>query len=184
MIDRIAWAAVLALFVSSRSFAQQLTPVMPEYGPVQGVPEKGITVYRSVPFAAPPVGLLPGDERRKARRGRNEPINAPVSHDPKPLFPVHPNSPAIMRNLTRVVALVSVAFLSSIGALAEKSAEKYTYVIVHGATAGGWEWKQVGKCLTDDGHIVYRPTLTGWVNACISTARKLTFRLTSTRWST
>lgn len=76
--------------------------------------------------------IFPGDERRKARRGRNEPINAPVSHDPKPLFLVHPNSPAKMRNLTRVVALVSVVFLSSIGALAEKSAEKYTYVLVHG----------------------------------------------------
>lgn len=41
------------------------------------------------------------------------------------------------------------------------AAEKLTYVIVHGATAGGWEWKQTGKFLSDDGHDVYRATLTG-----------------------
>lgn len=39
--------------------------------------------------------------------------------------------------------------------------EKYTFVIVHGATAGGWEWKQTGEFLSDDGHTVYRVTLTG-----------------------
>jgi pimeloyl-ACP methyl ester carboxylesterase len=39
--------------------------------------------------------------------------------------------------------------------------EKYTFVVVHGATAGGWEWKPTGKFLTDDGHTVYRATLTG-----------------------
>ena len=37
----------------------------------------------------------------------------------------------------------------------------YTYVIVHGATAGGWEWKAVGALLVAEGHTVYRPTLTG-----------------------
>jgi pimeloyl-ACP methyl ester carboxylesterase len=38
---------------------------------------------------------------------------------------------------------------------------KYTYVLVHGAWAGGWEWKKVGDLLTADGHKVYRPTMTG-----------------------
>jgi pimeloyl-ACP methyl ester carboxylesterase len=37
----------------------------------------------------------------------------------------------------------------------------YTYVLVHGAWAGGWEWKKVGNLLLKDGHTVYRPTLTG-----------------------
>jgi len=37
----------------------------------------------------------------------------------------------------------------------------YTYVLVHGAWAGGWEWKKVGNLLLQDGHTVYRPTLTG-----------------------
>ncbi len=36
-----------------------------------------------------------------------------------------------------------------------------TFVIVHGATAGGWEWKRAGQFLQDDGHTVYRATLTG-----------------------
>ncbi len=34
-------------------------------------------------------------------------------------------------------------------------------MLVHGAWAGGWEWKKVGDRLLKDGHIVYRPTLTG-----------------------
>ena len=42
-----------------------------------------------------------------------------------------------------------------------QAGEKYTFVVVHGATAGGWEWKRTGKFLTDDGHTVYRATLTG-----------------------
>ncbi|KAG1657127.1 Quinolinate synthase A [Nymphon striatum] len=39
--------------------------------------------------------------------------------------------------------------------------EKYTFVIVHGATGGGWDWKTVGQHLSAKGHTVYRPTLTG-----------------------
>lgn len=38
---------------------------------------------------------------------------------------------------------------------------KDTYVLVHGAWAGGWEWKQVGERLQGHGHNVYRATLTG-----------------------
>ncbi|HEX3355344.1 MAG TPA: alpha/beta hydrolase [Tepidisphaeraceae bacterium] len=37
----------------------------------------------------------------------------------------------------------------------------YTYVLVHGAWAGAWEWKHVGELLQADGNTVYRPTLTG-----------------------
>jgi pimeloyl-ACP methyl ester carboxylesterase len=44
---------------------------------------------------------------------------------------------------------------------APQSSQKYTYVLVHGAWAGGWEWKKVGDLLAADGHKVYRPTLTG-----------------------
>ena len=36
-----------------------------------------------------------------------------------------------------------------------------TYVLVHGATGGGWDWKTVANLLTADGNTVYRPTLTG-----------------------
>ena len=38
---------------------------------------------------------------------------------------------------------------------------KQIFVIVHGATGGGWAWKDVGNKLTSRGHTVYRPTLTG-----------------------
>jgi pimeloyl-ACP methyl ester carboxylesterase len=36
-----------------------------------------------------------------------------------------------------------------------------TYVIVHGAWGGGWDWKHVDDLLSADGNTVYRPTLTG-----------------------
>lgn len=42
-----------------------------------------------------------------------------------------------------------------------RAADKQTFVVVHGATAGGWEWKKTGRFLSDDGHEVYRATLTG-----------------------
>jgi len=36
-----------------------------------------------------------------------------------------------------------------------------TYVIVHGAWGGAWDWRRVDSILTAHGHHVYRPTLTG-----------------------
>ncbi len=38
---------------------------------------------------------------------------------------------------------------------------KNTYVFIHGMTGGGWDWKQVDRLLSADGHQVFRPTLTG-----------------------
>lgn len=49
---------LLALFTALPGFARQPAPVMTEYGLVQGVAENGLTVYRGIPFAAPPVGEL------------------------------------------------------------------------------------------------------------------------------
>lgn len=46
-------------------------------------------------------------------------------------------------------------------ARAAAPSERYTFVVVHGATAGAWEWKRTGQFLTEDGHTVYRATLTG-----------------------
>jgi pimeloyl-ACP methyl ester carboxylesterase len=59
----------------------------------------------------------------------------------------------------RLVSLL--ALFACAGARAADAAEKFTYVVVHGATAGGWEWKRACQHLTDDGHTVYRVTLTG-----------------------
>jgi pimeloyl-ACP methyl ester carboxylesterase len=65
-------------------------------------------------------------------------------------------------HLFRLLALlIASLFLTSIAARAAPAPEKHTFVLVHGATAGGWEWKSTGKFLADDGHTVYRATLTG-----------------------
>jgi pimeloyl-ACP methyl ester carboxylesterase len=67
----------------------------------------------------------------------------------------------IIRTLRLPSALLLFAFICALGTRAAAAPEKFTYVIVHGATAGGWEWKRAAQCLTDDGHTVYRVTLTG-----------------------
>jgi len=66
-----------------------------------------------------------------------------------------------MKKFYPSLLLVALALLASVGLRAAAATEKYTFVMVHGATAGGWEWKRCGQCLTDDGHTVYRATLTG-----------------------
>ncbi len=68
----------------------------------------------------------------------------------------------IKRSLSFFALLASLfAFASVQAQAAQPASEKYTFVLVHGATAGGWEWKSTGKFLSDDGHTVYRATLTG-----------------------
>ncbi len=37
----------------------------------------------------------------------------------------------------------------------------YAYVLVHGASGGGWDWKYMDQLLSAEGHIVYRATLSG-----------------------
>ena len=76
--------------------------------------------------------------------------------------PSHFHQPvAIMKNaLRRIFALLCLVSLAT-AVQAAQPGEKYTFVLVHGATAGGWEWKSTGKFLADDGHTVYRATLTG-----------------------
>ena len=36
-----------------------------------------------------------------------------------------------------------------------------TFVLIHGAWAGGWEWREVERLLRERGHEVTRPTLAG-----------------------
>ena len=43
----------------------------------------------------------------------------------------------------------------------QTSANRKTYVIVHGAWGGGWAYRTVSDVLTARGHVVFRPTLTG-----------------------
>jgi len=49
---------VISLCASGLGLAQSPEPVKTEYGLVQGRSEYGLTVYRGIPFAAPPVGDL------------------------------------------------------------------------------------------------------------------------------
>jgi len=60
--------------------------------------------------------------------------------------------------LLPLLLLFSASFAAP--ALAATPSEKITFVMVHGATARGGERKKCGQCLTDDGHTVYRATLT------------------------
>ncbi|HEY4246230.1 MAG TPA: carboxylesterase family protein [Lacunisphaera sp.] len=48
----------LSLCATVACIARSPAPVATEYGLVQGVAENGLTVYRGIPFAAPPVGDL------------------------------------------------------------------------------------------------------------------------------
>jgi hypothetical protein len=71
---------VVAAALCSAALGQQPDPVRTEYGLVRGATEEGLTVYRGVPFAVPPVGdlrwrppqpvakwdgvLIPGDQHK------------------------------------------------------------------------------------------------------------------------
>jgi pimeloyl-ACP methyl ester carboxylesterase len=71
-----------------------------------------------------------------------------------------------MRKLLPLL-LVLAAFLPALAAAdaapaaTASSKPHYTFVIVHGAWAGGWEHKKLAEALEADGHKVYRVTLTG-----------------------
>ena len=56
---------------------------------------------------------------------------------------------------------LSAAAIAVFAAPATAQPRKHTYVIVHGAWGGGWDWKRVDSALTKSGSVVYRPTLTG-----------------------
>jgi pimeloyl-ACP methyl ester carboxylesterase len=66
-----------------------------------------------------------------------------------------------MKAFPNICFLLALLCTAAIGTSPATAAEKLTFVVVHGATAGGWEWKKCGQFLTDDGHTVYRVTLTG-----------------------
>jgi para-nitrobenzyl esterase len=58
MNQNLSAAAALSALAAGLGLAQQPGPVRTEYGLVQGVVERDLTVYRGIPFAAPPVGDL------------------------------------------------------------------------------------------------------------------------------
>jgi para-nitrobenzyl esterase len=56
MTKKILLVALFSLFAAGPGLAQQPAPVKVENGLLQGTSEDGLTVYRGIPFAAPPVG--------------------------------------------------------------------------------------------------------------------------------
>jgi pimeloyl-ACP methyl ester carboxylesterase len=57
--------------------------------------------------------------------------------------------------------LGAVLCLPTHGGAQASRATSQTYVIVHGAWGGGWDWRGIDSILTSQGHRVYRVTLTG-----------------------
>ncbi|MDQ8186538.1 alpha/beta hydrolase family protein [Pelagicoccus sp. SDUM812002] len=67
-----------------------------------------------------------------------------------------------MKSITKLLVLLSFAAKACmLSVVADSADQKETFVIVHGATAGAWEWKRTGAFLQEDGHDVHRITLTG-----------------------
>ena len=60
----------------------------------------------------------------------------------------------------RLAALAAAATVL-VAPVAAQGRAHYTYVIVHGAWGGAWDWRAVDSMLTRDGHHVVRATLTG-----------------------
>jgi pimeloyl-ACP methyl ester carboxylesterase len=67
-----------------------------------------------------------------------------------------------------IVCIFSSSFFSSSAAgldpmqsPQQTKSSSHTYVLVHGASGGGWDWKTMDNLLSAQGQIVYRATLTG-----------------------
>jgi pimeloyl-ACP methyl ester carboxylesterase len=59
------------------------------------------------------------------------------------------------------LSIAAAFFLAAAPAASQQGATRRTFVIVHGAWGGSWDWKRVDSMLTARGQIVYRPALTG-----------------------
>ena len=70
-----------------------------------------------------------------------------------------------MINTVSLKSYTALAFLALVcywpASLFAAEEEHYTYVLVHGASGGGWDWRTMDDLLTANGHSAYRPTLTG-----------------------
>jgi pimeloyl-ACP methyl ester carboxylesterase len=58
-------------------------------------------------------------------------------------------------------AVLAGALLALSVSPARSQQPTHTYVIVHGAWGGGWDWRTIDSMLTSKGNRVYRPSLTG-----------------------
>jgi para-nitrobenzyl esterase len=83
MTKNILLAAALSMFAAGLCMAQQPDPVKTDLGLVQGTAEDGLTVYRGIPFAAPPVGDLRWRAPRPAAKW--EGVRQTTKFGPKPI---------------------------------------------------------------------------------------------------
>ena len=66
--------------------------------------------------------------------------------------------------MKKILSLITFLILATCVTVAEEivvNQDNHTFVLVHGVSGGGWDWKEVDKYLSAKGHTVYRPTLTG-----------------------
>ena len=63
----------------------------------------------------------------------------------------------------KTMAILLLALCSACTTLAQTTAKRAprTYLFVHGAWGGGWEYKKVDSLLRAQGDVVYHPTMTG-----------------------
>ena len=52
-----------------------------------------------------------------------------------------------LSSIRLTVLFLAAMMLGAFAAHAADAAAKLTFVVVHGATAGGWEWKRTGQFL-------------------------------------
>ncbi|MBP1618116.1 MAG: Carboxylesterase type [Bacteroidetes bacterium] len=78
------------LFSCGPSFAQQPSPIKVNEGLIQGVYEDGLTVYKGIPFAAPPVGQLRWRVPQPPEKWRG--VKAAVKFAPAPMQGGNPPS--------------------------------------------------------------------------------------------
>jgi pimeloyl-ACP methyl ester carboxylesterase len=60
-----------------------------------------------------------------------------------------------------VAAATATAVAAAMTSTPAQAQTRKTFVLVHGASAGGWCWRRVADLLERQGHKVYTPTLTG-----------------------
>ena len=78
--------------------------------------------------------------------------------DPVPLYGIR--NGLFLRLRERIILAEARGTLVLVSILEMKS--PLTFVLVHGAWAGGWCWRRVTDLLRKDGHLVFTPTLTGF----------------------
>ena len=71
------------------------------------------------------------------------------------------NRRRVLRGVATAGALVAASGSGGLFGAAHAQSARKTFVLVHGAFAGGWVWRRVADRLEQGGHKVFVPTLTG-----------------------